>query len=262
MKDQDLSGKVALVTGGGTGIGRAIAVLLAKCGADVAICGRGAAPLGDTVQQIQSLGRRGLAMPADIGIEDDVQRMMQQIATELGGLDILINNASIVGQVGPVVETDLVQWEQCIRINLTGTMLCCRAAIPYLIARGGGSIINVSSNVGRRGYPNRAPYVCTKWAQIGLTQTLAHELAPHNIRVNAICPGPVMTTRLERSMQAMSAKRGIGADDLHEEWANQSPMKRFATEEECAKITLFLVSEASSAMTGQALNVTCGMMMT
>lgn len=259
---QELKGKVALITGGGTGIGRAIALMLADHGADVAVCGRSAGPLEETVQLVQNRGRRGLAVLADIGNEQDVKNMMSRIVSELGGLDILINNASIVGQVGPVVETDLTQWEQCLRINLTGTMLCSREAIPHIAARGGGAIVNVSSNVGRRGYPNRAPYVCTKWAQIGLTQTLAHELAPHNIRVNAICPGPVMTARLERSMKEMSGKRGISTDDLHEEWANQSPMKRFATEEECAKVTLFLVTDASSAMTGQALNVTCGMMMT
>jgi NAD(P)-dependent dehydrogenase (short-subunit alcohol dehydrogenase family) len=259
---RQLKDKFALVTGGGTGIGRAIALMLAEHGADVAVCGRSAAPLEETVQQVRARGQRGLAVVADIGMEADVKTMMARIVRELGGLDILINNASIVGQVGPVSQTDLAQWEQCIRINLTGTMLCCREAIAYLIARGGGAIVNVSSNVGRRGYPNRAPYVCTKWAQIGLTQTLAHELAAHNIRVNAICPGPVMTARLERSMKEMSSQRGIASDDLHDEWANQSPMKRFATEEECARVTLFLVTEASSAMTGQALNVTCGMMMT
>ena len=257
-----LQDKIALVTGGGTGIGRAIALRLAQEGADVAICGRKTPPLEIVCQEIQRLGRRALSIQADIGEEADVRDMMQRLDRAWGGLDILVNNASVIGQVGPVSQTDLRQWNDCLRINLTGTMLCCREAIPRMIQRGGGNIVNVSSNVGRRGYPNRAPYVCSKWAMHGLTQTLALELAEHHIRVNAICPGPVMTDRLDGSMKQMAASYGVTTEDIQQQWVAQSPMKRFATEEECAKVTLFLACDDSSAMTGQALNVTAGMMMT
>jgi len=259
---QALHGRVALVTGGGTGIGRAIALLLAEHGADVAVCGLETPPLEATAREIEARGRRAVAAVTDVGREADVRDLIERVARDLGGPDVLVNNASVVGQVGPVTATDLARWDECLRVNLTGTMLCCREAIPRMIGRGGGAIVNVSSNVGRRGYPDRAPYVCSKWAVIGLTQTLAHEVAGHGIRVNAICPGPVMTARLAGSLDQMAARRGIAPETLHEEWAAQSPMKRFATEEECAKVTLFLVTDASSAMTGQALNVTAGMMMT
>ncbi len=257
-----LQNKFVLITGGGTGIGRSIALLFARQGANVAVCGRKLAPLESVSGELNSLGRRVLTIQADIGSDSDVKSLMQQIDQTWGGLDILVNNASVIGQVGPVSQTDLQQWNDCLRINLTGTMLCCRESIPLMIRRGGGNIVNVSSNVARRGFPNRAPYVCSKWAMLGLTQTLALELAEYNIRVNAICPGPVLTDRLDNSMRQMADTHGTTQQHIHQQWMAQSPMKRFATEEECAKVSLFLACDDSSAMTGQALNVTAGMMMT
>jgi NAD(P)-dependent dehydrogenase (short-subunit alcohol dehydrogenase family) len=256
-----LQGKVALVTGGGTGIGRAIALLFAEEGADVAICGRRAAEIEAVAGEIRACGRRACAITGDIGNESDVRRIVSETARELTHLDILINNASIVGQVGPVEDLDLVQWNQALAINITGAMLCCREAIPHLKGAG-GTIVNISSNVGRRGFPNRAPYVCSKWALHGLTQTLALEVAQFGIRVNAVCPGPVATERLEGSMKKMAVARGVDVKQIQHEWEKESPMGRFATERECAMVTLFLACADSSAMTGQALNVTAGVVMT
>jgi len=258
-----LDGKVALITGGGTGIGQAIALLFAKEGADIAISGRRPEPLAATVGDIEATGRRGLAVSGDIGSEKDVCRMVAETIEKLGRLDIMVNNASVTGQVGPVSDLDLGQWDEAIRINVTGTMLCCREAVRQMKKQGGGgAIVNVSSNVGRRGFPNRAPYVCSKWAMHGLGQTLALEVARHGIRVNTICPGPVMTDRLRESMKRMAAARGLSVDEVRRQWEAESPMGRFATPEECAEVALFLASDASSSMTGQALNVTCGVIMT
>lgn len=257
-----LKNRVVLITGGGTGIGKACALAFAREGADVAICGRQADVLEAACGEISALGVRATHATGDIGRLEDVRMIVSHTVAHLGGIDCLINNASVVGQVAPVEELDLAQWDEALRINLTGTMLCSQAVIPVMKTRGGGIIINVSSNVGRRGFANRAPYVCSKWAMHGLNQTLALELAPDNIRVNAICPGPVMTDRLKRSMEQMAQKRGVSTAAIHEEWVAQSPMKRFATEEECAAVALFLATDASSGMTGQALNVTAGMMMT
>ncbi|MCX7013792.1 MAG: SDR family NAD(P)-dependent oxidoreductase [Candidatus Sumerlaeota bacterium] len=258
-----LDGKVALITGGGTGIGRAIALLFAAEGADVAIAGRRPEPLAATVRDVEARGRRGLAVTCDIGGEQDVVRAVAETADKLGRLDILVNNASVVGQVGPVCDLDLDAWDQAIRVNITGTMLCCREAVRQMKKQGqGGAIVNVSSNVGRRGFPNRAPYVCSKWAMHGLGQTLALELAKDGIRVNTICPGPVMTDRLAGSMARMAATRRLETEEIRREWEAESPMGRFATTDECAQVALFLASDASSAMTGQALNVTCGALMT
>ncbi|HET8986484.1 MAG TPA: SDR family NAD(P)-dependent oxidoreductase [Trueperaceae bacterium] len=253
--------KVALVTGGGTGIGREIALTLARSGADIAVCGLDSADLELVGAEVRSLGRRTLAMQADVSREEDVHRVVASTVQRLGGLDILVNNASVVGQVGPVSDLGIADWERTLAVNLTGPMLCSRAAIRHMRDHGGGSIVNVSSNVARRGVANRAPYVCSKWALNGLTQTLAIEVAQFNIRVNAICPGPVMTDRLRSAMEAMAHRRGITFEELHEEWVAESPMQRFATAEECAKVVLFLAGDESSAMTGQALNVTAGMLM-
>jgi NAD(P)-dependent dehydrogenase (short-subunit alcohol dehydrogenase family) len=256
-----LDGKVVLVTGGGTGIGRAIALLFADEGADVSVCGRREDVLVSVADEVRARGRRALATGGDVGNEDDVRRVVAQTVDRLGHLDILVNNASVVGEVGPVEGLDLARWNQALAINITGAMLCCREAVKHMKARG-GAIVNVSSNVGRRGFANRAPYVCGKWALHGLTQTLALEVARHGIRVNAICPGPVATERLKGSMAKMAAARGIGLDAVRAEWEQESPMGRFATEEECARVALFLACDDSSAMTGQALNVTAGAMMT
>ncbi len=257
-----LDGKAALITGGGTGIGRDIALLFAEEGADVAISGRRREPLAATVAEIEARGRRGLAVAGDIGEEADAARMVRETVERFGRLDILVNNAAVVGQVGPLEDTDLAQWNEALRINITGTMLCSREAVRQMKRQGGGAIVNVSSNVGRRGFRNRAPYVCSKWAMHGMGQTLALEVAPHGIRVNTICPGPVLNDRLRGSMQKMAAARGVTVDDIRREWEAESPMGRFATGEECARVALFLACDDSSAMTGQALNVTCGVIMT
>ena len=256
-----LAGKAALITGGGSGIGRGIALRFAAEGAAVALCGRREGPLAGVCAEIESAGGRCVVLQGDIGVEPNVQRIVAGAAATLGGLDVLVNNASVVGQVDPVEALDLGRWNAALAVNLTGAMLCCREAIPHL-KRGGGTIVNISSNVGRRGFRNRAPYVCAKWALHGLTQTLALELAGSGVRVNAVCPGPVLTERLLGSMAQMAAARGIGSEEVQREWEAESPMGRFATIEECAQVTLFLAGDDSSAMTGQALNVTAGVIMT
>ena len=256
-----LAGRAALITGGGSGIGRGIALRFAAEGAAIAICGRRVAPLADACTAIESAGGRCVVLQGDIGVEGDVRRIVGGAAAALGGLDVLVNNASVVGQVGPVEELDLGRWNEALAVNLSGAMLCCREAISHL-KRGGGAIVNISSNVGRRGFRNRAPYVCAKWALHGLTQTLALELAGSGVRVNAVCPGPVLTERLLGSMEEMAAARGLTSAEVQREWEAESPMGRFATIEECAQVTLFLACDDSSAMTGQALNVTAGVIMT
>lgn len=259
---QKLEGKVALITGGATGIGKGIAVLFAQNGADIAICGRRTEELHKAKTEIEETGRKCLVVQGDIGEENDVISIVNKTVEVFGRLDILVNNASVVGQVGPVKDIDINEWEKALRINLTGTVLCCREAVKQMIKQGSGNIINVSSNVGRRGYANRAPYVCSKWAMNGLGQTLALEVAEYGIRVNTICPGPVMTERLKGAITKVAAARGVSFDVIVNEWTEQSPMKRFATIEECSRVALFLACDDSSGMTGQALNVTAGMMMT
>lgn len=257
-----LADRIALITGGGTGIGRAIALRFAAEGAKIVICGRRAQNLEETLRELASGGAGAKAVVMDQAVEADCVRTIRETVEAFGRLDILVNNASAVGQVGPVASLDVEKWEETLRINLTGLMVMCREAVKVMTPRQSGCIVNVSSNVGRRGFAHRAPYVCGKWAMHGLAQTLALETAKDGIRVNTICPGPVMTDRLAGSMKAMAVARGISPDAVQREWERESPMGRFATPEECAAVALFLASDDSSGMTGQALNVTAGMMMT
>lgn len=256
-----LEGRVALITGGGTGIGRTIAITFAREGADIALAGRRSKPLEEVTAEVRAHGRKAIAIPCDISSEEEVEAMVERIAEELGGVDVLINNASVVGQVAPVEQLDMQEWDKALAINLTGAVLCARAGIKHLKESAGGAIVNVSSNIGRRGFPNRAPYVCSKWAMQGLTQTLALELGQYNVRVNAICPGPILTDRLKSAMDKMARTRGISVEEVHREWVADSPLGRFATVQECADAALYFASDDSSGSTGQSLNVTAGALM-
>ena len=256
-----LEGECALISGGGTGIGKEIALLFAVEGANIAICGRRMEKLQDTKKAVEALGRKCEAVSGDIGVEADVVRIVSHTVKCLGAVTILVNNASVVGQVAPLVETDLEEWNDAYRINITGTMLCMREALKYMIPARKGNIVNVSSITGRMGYKNRASYGSSKWAMNGLTQIAAKEVGELGIRVNAICPGPIMTERLEGSIVRQARARNMTAAELEKEWGEDCALKRLATAEECARVTLFLACDDSAGMTGQALNVTAGAFM-
>ena len=256
-----LEGKIALITGGGTGIGKQIAGLFSREGAVSIICGRREKIISQAALDIQNNNGKCEFIVCDIGDPLSVKTMFESIDTHYGRLDILVNNASVVGQVAPIEEIDPLMLEETSRINITGFIMCCSEAVRRMKARSSGNIINISSNVGRRGFKNRTPYVAGKWAMQGLTQTIALETASYGIRCNAICPGPVMTGRLEASIKIQAAARSIGEEELISEWKAQSPMGRFATADECASLALFLASDDSSCMTGQTLDATCGVLM-
>ncbi len=261
LQMKKLEGKTALITGGGTGIGRGIALAFAREGAKIAICARRWGPIEATVAELKTLGADAIGITMDQGVEEDCIRSVRETLESLGGLDILVNNASVVGQVSPVASLELNEWEQAMRVNLTGLMLMSREAVKVMIHQKSGNVVNISSNVGRRGLANRAPYVCSKWAMHGFAQTLALETAKDGIRVNTICPGPVITDRLLGAMKKMADARGISPEEVKMGWEAESPMDRFATIEECAAVALFLASDDSSSMTGQALNVSTGVLM-
>jgi NAD(P)-dependent dehydrogenase (short-subunit alcohol dehydrogenase family) len=177
-------------------------------------------------------------------------------------VDILVNNAGINGDAQLVLDMPVAAWERTLRVNLTGTMLVVREIAPLMVAGGGGRIVNVASNVARRGLPFRGDYVASKWAVLGLTQTLALELVEHGIRVNAVCPGPVEGDRIEQVMEMHARAEGRTLADVRRAWSEDAPMKRLIEPEEVAAVVRFLVGDESSAMTGQALNVTGGFIMT
>lgn len=187
-----LAGKVALVTGGSRGIGRAIALKLASLGADVAICGRDAAKLNRTEAEIRAMGVQAVAMTADITRAKDVETLIERVETKLGGIHVLANNAGI-GVFGPVHEKSEEEWDRLMNTNLKSVFLVSRAAIPGMIRRGGGDIINISSLAGKSVFPGGGIYCASKWGLQGLSGCMAEELREHGIRVSTVCPGSVAT---------------------------------------------------------------------
>jgi NAD(P)-dependent dehydrogenase (short-subunit alcohol dehydrogenase family) len=239
-----LSGKVALITGAGQGIGEAIARLFAKEGASVAI-----ADVVETKARAvaASIASGSLAVQADVGNEDDVNRMVRATVDAFGRVDILVNNAGI-GHVKAFVEIPLKEWDQVIRTNLTGTFLCAQAASKVMQGQGAGVIINVGSISGQRGGSGRAAYGAAKAGVILLTKVMSVELAAVGIRVNCISPGPTETDQVRECHDGAT----------REAYQRLLPMKRYAHPSEIAAAALFLASPAASFVSGHILNVDGG----
>jgi len=251
-----LQGKTALITGGGQGIGLAIATAFAKEGAALII-----ADLDPETAGIQKPRESG-AQVANHKVDVTDERQVVSLFASLDRLDILVNNVGVYGPVKKIVDMDREAWDRTFAVNLTSAMLCSREAVKRMAVQRSGNIINVASNVARRGLPYRGCYVATKWAMLGFTQTLALETAEFNIRVNAILPGPVPTPHLDEVMRLHAVVEGRSVEEVAENWRLCAPMKRFVQPEEVGSVAVFLASEMSSAMTGQSINVTCGFLMT
>ena len=246
-----LSGKRVLVTAAASGIGKVVVERFLADGAAVHICDLDS----DALEQFAK-DRTGLGTTvADVSSEDDVDRLFKEAVTHLGGLDILVNNAGIAGPAGPIETLGYDDWRRTLAVNLDGTFLCSQRAVPLLKESGSGSIINMSSTAGLFGYPRRSPYASAKWAIIGLTKTLAMELGPFGVRVNAICPGAVSGDRIDRVIEATAATRGVGTDEVRENYVRQTSLRTFVDPEDVAATILFLCSEAGARISGQALAV-------
>jgi 3-oxoacyl-[acyl-carrier protein] reductase len=188
-----LNGKVAVVTGGGRGIGAAIAHRLAQLGAAVALAGRSAKPLQETAANIRSAGARAEAITCDVSRWDSVQALSEQVKSKLGRVDILVNNAGIGGFSSPLHEMEINSWDEILNTNLRGVFYCIKAFAPLLIAAGRGDIVNISSLAGKNALPNGAAYAASKWALNGLSYSVAEELRKYKIRVSVVCPGSTNT---------------------------------------------------------------------
>jgi NAD(P)-dependent dehydrogenase (short-subunit alcohol dehydrogenase family) len=254
------AGQNVLVTGAAAGLGKSLAGEFATEGARLVVMDR--QDPTDAVSELRNLGATADGVVSDIANEEQVRSAVGRVAEMLKGrIDILINNAGFNGKAQLVKDMKLDDWNYTLGVNLTGTMLVTREVIPHMIERGTGRIVNIASNVARRGLPLRADYVCSKWALLGLTQTLALELVDHGIRVNAVCPGPVQGERIEQLVRMHADAEGVDFEAMHKAWESV-PMKRFIKPEEVAQVVKFLCGEESSAMTGQALNITGGFIMT
>lgn len=244
-----LDGRVALITGGSKGLGKAMAEALAGAGADVAITSRRLEDATAAAEEISSsTGRRVIPIQADVTSSADVQQMVEQVVSELGRIDILVNNAGINIR-GPIVELSEDDWRQVIDTNLTGPWLCARAVGPYMIAQRWGRVINVSSMLGFVGLPERTPYASSKGGLIQMTRTLALEWAPYGITVNALCPGPIMTAINEIFKTN---------PELYESFRARIPLGRWGEPEDLQGAVIFMASEASRFMTGSLVVIDGG----
>ncbi len=246
----DLQGKAALVTGASRGIGRAIAVGLARAGVDVAINARSAEALEDTRMAVEALGRRAVVVPADVTDRDAVIAMVAGSIEGLDHLDIVVNNAGGTSFIVPFTDLRFSGWDKVMALNTSSVVHVCQAVGPHLLERGRGSVINVASVAGLGGTPALAPYGASKAAVISLTRSLAMEWAHAGVRVNALCPGWTATD-LNSSIREDPAAAA--------RFVERVPLQRWGTAEEMVGPTLFLASDASSYMTGQALIVDGGM---
>jgi NAD(P)-dependent dehydrogenase (short-subunit alcohol dehydrogenase family) len=257
----DLKGKVAIITGGGYGIGKKIAQVYAGLGVKLVLAARTVPALEETCAELKRAGAQALAIRTDVAIEADCVKMVARTIEEFGALDILVNNSGISGPTARITETSLADWQQTLDVNLTGAWLCAREALKVMGPRGSGNILNISSAAGRMGYPLRSPYVASKWAMIGLTQTLAREWGARGIRVNCICPGPVEGDRIDRVIRARAQALNQSEEQVRRAMFANAALGRMVSEEEVARAAVFLTSEASAGMTGQTLNIDAGYIM-
>lgn len=246
----DLSGRVAVVTGGGTGIGRDTALLLAERGADVVVAGRRAEPLEQAAGEIRKLGRRALAVPTDVRKPDACKAMIESAVKEFGRLDILINNAGGAhGHIG-IAKMDLAKWDRDVQLNLSAALYCSQAAYPHLKA-GKGCIVNISSMAGVGGTQGVAAYSAAKAGLQMLTKVMSAEFGPVGIRVNCVAPGMTATEAAELGWE----KRGY---DAAEAAKHSFALKRYGTMREVSQMIVFFASDAASYVTGETVAVSGG----
>jgi NAD(P)-dependent dehydrogenase (short-subunit alcohol dehydrogenase family) len=248
-----LDGLRALITAGASGIGRVIAKYLFEAGARVHTCDIEAKLLNKFSEEFPGIG----TTLADVSDDSAVDHLFTDVQKGLGGLDVLVNNAGIAGPTGAIEDIDPEDWRRCIEVDLTAQFLVTRRAVPMLKANGSGAIINMSSAAGRLGYAFRTPYSSAKWGIIGFTQSLAKELGPHGISVNAVLPGIVSGPRMQGVIKARADQLGMPYEKMEQEYLEKISLRRMVNAEDVAGMVLFLVSPMGRNVSGQSIGV-CG----
>jgi len=257
-----LRDRVAVVTGAAKGMGDAICEALVREGASVVAAARDAGPLGALVERLERLegaGGRHLAVPTDVTREDQVAVLVARTQQTFGRADILVNAAGTIGPIEtPLHKIAPEEWDRVLAVNLRGVFLCCRAFVPGMMERRYGKIINIAGTSGLRGYRYRAAYSSSKWAVRGLTRTLALEVGPYNVNVNAIFPGVVEGDRMTTIIAEKARVRGTTPETVFEEYVGEMAMRRFTTEADIAHAIVFLASDESRQIAGHEIVVDGG----
>jgi NAD(P)-dependent dehydrogenase (short-subunit alcohol dehydrogenase family) len=254
-----LQNKVAIVTGAGRGIGRAIATKFASEGASVALAARSSNEVDAVAAEIRTAGGKAISNGANVAQQNDCERIVQAARDAFGSIHILVNNAGIYGPVRPIEEISLAEWDEVQAVNLRGAFLLSALVLPQMYAQKSGVILNVTSVAAKAAYPWSGAYTASKAGLIGLTHTLAAEGARKGVRINAIAPGPVLETKMSEQLRGELAKSRRGdAEAIGEQMAQGTLQGRAQTPDEIASAALFLASDLASAITGQTLNVDGG----
>ncbi|MGO8827106.1 MAG: SDR family oxidoreductase [Acidimicrobiales bacterium] len=253
-----LSGKVCVVSGVGPGLGRQAARALAAHGADLVLAARRQSTLDDVLAEVAGMGARAITVATNIVDPDACARLMAAAAEEFGGVDVLVNNAFRPDVFQSFEDVDLTVWRKIMDVNVFGSLQMTRAALPFMRRRGGGSVVMVASMVARQPQPGQGGYAISKGALLTATRVLADELGPSNVRVNAVVPGWMAGPSVDIYIDMTSAGRGVPAQEVVEELNARVPLGRIPSDEDVAGSIVFLASDLSSAMTGQALDTNGG----
>lgn len=260
VKPMQLKGQVALITGGGRGIGRAIALRFAAEGAAVMVTARTGAEVESVATEIRKAGGRAQSVAADVSHSEEGEKIVAAARHHFARVDILVNNAGVFGPVRPAVEITPAEWNDVLAINLSGAFFLSRLVLPEMCARGSGAILNISSVAAKAAFGMNSPYASSKAGLLALTRSLAAETARSGVRVNAICPGPVPETRMSQELgQALAERAGMDRDEMFRQFLEGILQGRAQTADEIAAAAVFLCSREASAITGQSLNVDGGM---
>jgi NAD(P)-dependent dehydrogenase (short-subunit alcohol dehydrogenase family) len=246
----NFTGKVAFVTGAGTGIGRAAALAFARDGAHVVVADVSEQGSQETARMIEELGGRVLAVTCDVTRAEDVKAALDKTVETFGRLDFAFNNAGVEQKMAPTAELEEAEWDRIVNTNLRGVFLCLKHEIPLMLKQGSGAIVNTSSGAGVKGFKGQAAYVAAKHGVVGLTRAAALDYASQNIRINAVCPGIINTPMMDRFTG--------GTPEGRQQVISQEPIGRMGQPEEIANAVLWLCSDAASFAVGHAMVVDCG----
>jgi NAD(P)-dependent dehydrogenase (short-subunit alcohol dehydrogenase family) len=252
---------MAIVTGGGVGIGREIALAFGREGANVAIASRSREKLEAVATELRAMGTDPMVAVLSVTEEPAVAALVDQARARYGRIDILVNNSGIAGPTSLARDITIEEWHETLDTNLTGAFLCSKHAARVMIEQKRGVIVNISSIAGRIGYALRTPYAASKWGMIGLSHSLAAELGPHGIRVNVVVPGATAGERVQRVIAARAAAEGKSLEEAERWFTKDLPLQRMVTGEEVAAAVTFLASDEAAGITGQAIHVDAGFRM-